>query len=98
MTAQGQSLPKSPRPLRSTLLPIADTIARPLRDAECQEPASCFLFDDIIRKRERHRRNIQAEGFGSLQIDYKLEPGRLFYRQIGGFSALKYSVDVSSGT
>jgi hypothetical protein len=43
-------------------------------------PAS---FDYLIGPSEEHRRHVDAERLGGLEVDYQLELGRLLNRQIG---------------
>jgi hypothetical protein len=47
-------------------------------------------FDDLIGTGKQRRRNIEAERFGSLEIDHQFEPGRLGDREIARLSAFEY--------
>ena len=42
-----------------------------------------LLFDHLVGNGKDARRNGEAEGFGGLEIDDELEPGRLHDRQVG---------------
>src|SRR5262249_9207572 len=41
------------------------------------------LFNDLVGTSEQRRRHFEAERFCGLEIDYKLEFGRLQHRQVG---------------
>ena len=49
------------------------------------------LFDDLIRPREKLRRNRQSDLFRRLQVDDKLKLRRLLHRQISRFGAFQES-------
>jgi hypothetical protein len=55
------------------------------------------LFDDLIGAREQHRRHIESQRVGSLQVDHQFELGRRLQRKIAGISALQDPVDVRCG-
>src|SRR5882724_8739554 len=46
-------------------------------------------FDDLVDAGEDRGRDRQPEGFGGVEIDDQLKPGRLLDRQIGGLGALE---------
>src|SRR5262245_28054399 len=52
-------------------------------------------FDHLVGGGEQCGRNGEAERLSGLEIDDKLEFGRLFDRQIAGIGALENSVDVA---
>ena len=47
------------------------------------------LLEQLIHAREQHRWNCEAEHPRSFEIDEKLELGRLFDRNVGGFGAFQ---------
>jgi hypothetical protein len=47
------------------------------------------LFDHLVGAREQHGRHFEAERLNSVQIDYKLELGRLQDRQVRRLAPLK---------
>src|SRR6478736_3242095 len=53
------------------------------------------LFDDLIGAAEQHGWNFEPKRLRCLEIDHKLEFGRLLHRQVGGPLALENSVDVA---
>jgi hypothetical protein len=46
------------------------------------------LFDHLIRLEEERRRNREAKGLGSLEVDDQLELGELLHRQVLWLGAL----------
>src|SRR5262249_50521808 len=57
----------------------------------------CRLLDHLVGGAEQCGRNGEAERVCGLEIDDKLEFGRLLDGQIAGIGALKNSVDVACG-
>jgi hypothetical protein len=53
-----------------------------------QRCGSGGLFDDLVGADDQCGRDFKAEGFGSLEINDKLDVGRKFDWQIAGFGAL----------
>src|SRR5213083_788019 len=47
------------------------------------------LFNHLVGNGEQPRREGETERLRSLKIDHKLKLGRLHYRQVSGFGALK---------
>ncbi len=47
------------------------------------------LLDDLIRPREKLRRECQSDLFRRFQVDDKLKLGRLLHRQISRFGSFK---------
>src|SRR5262245_11313180 len=58
--------------------------------------AFSYLTNDFRRPRQYVRWNRYANLLRRLEIDHKLEPGRLFHRQIGGLGSLQDPVHVIS--
>ena len=66
-----------------------------LRDISHPSQRPCpRLLDDLVREDKERRGNRNAEGLGSLEIDHKLEPHQLFYRQVARLSTFQDLVDV----
>src|SRR5262245_354277 len=61
-----------------------------------QKRTSHALFKDFIGAGEDRMRHGEPERLSSLEIDYQLVLSRRLYRQIGGFLALKDTIDVVS--
>jgi hypothetical protein len=59
---------------------------------------SPVLLDDLVSAGEDQGRDRQAELPGGLEINQKLEFGRLLYRQIGRLGAFEDSVDIAACT
>src|SRR5215831_4543534 len=55
------------------------------------------LLDHLIGSRQQRRRNGQAEGFGSLEVDHQLKSARALDWQISRARASQNSVDVLGG-
>ena len=47
------------------------------------------LFDHLVCLGQQHRRHIDAECLGSLEIDNQFKLGRLLDRQLGGLVPLR---------
>src|SRR3977135_1363720 len=60
-------------------------------------PSPPSLLDHLIRSLQQRRRDRQAEGFGGLEVDNKLELGRLLHGEVRGLGALEDLVDVAGG-
>jgi hypothetical protein len=60
-----------------------------------QQTAS--LFDHLVGAQQKRFRNSKPECFGGLEIDDKLEFGRLFDRDIAGFRPVQNLVDEIGG-
>ncbi len=54
------------------------------------------LFDHLIGAQKDRRRERDAEGLGSFEVDYQLIFGRLLDRQIGGLLALEDAADIDA--
>src|ERR1700676_2454261 len=52
------------------------------------------LLDKFVGARKQPNRDVQAERFGSLQIDYQLELRRLLDRKIARLFALENAINV----
>jgi hypothetical protein len=48
-----------------------------------------FLFDHLLGAGEQDGRHIEANGFGCRDVDHKLELGRLFDGEVGGFAPFR---------
>src|SRR6266480_6349691 len=48
------------------------------------------LFNYLVRAHQHHRRHVEAERLGGLEVDHQLEFGRLLHRQIGRLGTLQY--------
>ena len=55
------------------------------------------LLDHLVGEREQLRRNFEAKRLRGLQIDHKLELGRLNDREIGRLGALENLAGVNAG-
>ena len=76
-----------------------DRLRPPLKLGHCSTQSACLksaitgspfsLFDDVVGKREQCRRDLKTERLRGLEINHKLEPSRLFHRQIGGPGTLE---------
>jgi hypothetical protein len=53
------------------------------------------LFDHLVGAGEYRRRNGEAEGLGSFEVNDKLELGRRLNRKIGRVLALEDAIDVA---
>src|SRR3954471_705047 len=63
--------------------PTADaTRTDPLRDDAIEQGTPAALLDHLVGATEHCRWDGDAKHFRGLQIDHKLEPGRLFDRQV----------------
>src|SRR6266487_6824895 len=51
-------------------------------------------FDHLVSAREQRRRYFEVERLSGLQVDRKLELGRLLDRKLGGLLAAQDAVDV----
>jgi hypothetical protein len=61
----------------SALLPIADIVGHRSKSASCQFRKWPSSFDHLVRAAEQCRRYGEAEDFCALEVDDKLEFGRL---------------------
>jgi hypothetical protein len=52
-------------------------------------------FNRLVEAREQHRRNVEPQRLRGLEIDHKLELGRLLNRQVGGLLPLEDAIDVT---
>src|SRR5215813_4783546 len=55
------------------------------------------LPDNLIRPRQQRRRDREAEGLGSLEVDDELELGGLFDGEVSGLGAFQDLVDIGRG-
>jgi hypothetical protein len=51
-------------------------------------------MNHFIRPRQHCRRDGQAKGLRSLEVDDELKPGRLFHREIGGLCSFQNPIHV----
>jgi hypothetical protein len=90
----GQSGPNADVRVESDLAPIADVGRAPRHVAEvpgsdiCTAAILC-LFDHLVGEREQVVGDLEAERLRGLEVDHRLEPGRLPHRQVGRPSALE---------
>ena len=56
------------------------------------------LLDHLIGSGQQRFRDGEAEGFGGLEVDHRLELCRRLHRQVGGFFTSEDSIDVAGGT
>src|SRR6266576_458033 len=56
---------------------------------------ACSSFNDLIGAGEHRWRNFDTKRLGGLEVDDKLELGRILHRQIGGLLAPKDAIDVA---
>jgi hypothetical protein len=52
-----------------------------------QSQQTASLFDHLIGAGKQHRRHLQAERLGGLQVEDEFELGRLLDREVGRFGA-----------
>src|SRR6266566_256849 len=86
-------------PLRSESDWIA---ASPRNDAMCQKPTKCIaansiLFDHFVGDLLEVHGYVEAQRFGSLEVDNKLILCRRLHRHVGRLLALEDAVDVPRG-
>ena len=55
------------------------------------------LLDNLVRSGEQCRRDVEAEGFGGLEIDRQLKFGRLLDSQVARLGAFQNFVDIRRG-
>ena len=53
-----------------------------------------YLFDHLVGASEQNRRHLQPYRLGRLQIDHKLELGRLLHWKISGPGSFEKAIDV----
>src|SRR6516165_999687 len=56
----------------------------------------CKLFNNLISAGKERRRHSEAKCLGRLEVDHQLVFGRALHWKVGGFFALKDSIDVAS--
>src|ERR1700720_3676458 len=52
-------------------------------------------FDHFVSAREHHRRHVEAERLGSLEVDHQLVLGRCLHWQVRRLLALEDAIDVA---
>src|SRR6266511_6312525 len=92
----GDVCPMSALPSKADVDPRSCDVAK-VPGSDICSAANCGLFDHLVGNGEHARGNVEAKRFCGLEIDDKLEFGRLFDRQIAGIGALENSVDVACG-
>src|SRR4051794_30439343 len=96
---RGQGLTCRPAPL-CLLPPAADMPPHRLLAAMVPSPqqTTAGLLDHSIRGGEQRRRDVEAQRFGGLAVDHKLEFRRLLYRKFVRFCATQDLIDISCRT
>jgi hypothetical protein len=54
------------------------------------------LLNHFVGGRKHRRRDTDAEGLGSLEIDKKIQPDRLMARQLGAPSSFEKIIDINA--
>jgi len=70
----------------------------PFPDSCRSERRGLALLDHSIRSGEQRRRDVEAQRFGGLAVDHKLEFRRLLYRKFVRFCAAQDLIDKSCRT
>jgi hypothetical protein len=65
---------------------------------EVRAAARLFSFDDLVGALLEKPGHVYPKRLGGLEVDRKLEHGRLLNWKLSGFGALEDFVDVSCGT
>src|SRR6266480_143603 len=72
-----------------------DSPEAPVWHLDAARGPSTPSFDHLIGGSEQRRRDVEAQRFGGLAVDYKLEFRRLLYRKFVRFCAAQDLIDIS---
>src|SRR6266404_3739332 len=77
---------------------MASTVSNVAPSCPPSPQVAARSFDYLVGAREQHRRHIESQRLGRLQVDDQFELGRRLNGEIAGIGALQDSVDVGCGS